>query len=267
MDTNIVKSILDWPVPRNVKEIQSFLGLANYYRKFIHHYANSTLPLYSLLKEDRAYTWSYVQNEALNHLKTALTSSTFLKIPDLDRPFIVTTDASHFALDAVLSQHETATNDTERLIAFVLRKSSPAKINYATHEKEILAVAHAIKKWSVYLEGNRFTVITVHAALKCFQTQPTLSRRQARSSEFLLLFDFEIQYRQATLNIVADALPCRVDYAATNANQISIYHVIQPCSTLLDQFREGYERDKEILQRPSSSVLNPVTNPTATINP
>ena len=100
-----------------------------------------------------------------------------LQLADPSREFIVTIDASDFAVGAVLSQ---VWDDGEHPIAYESRKMNVAEVNYATHERELLAVIHALHTWRHYLLGNHFIVVTDHNSLKYLQTQPTLSRRQAR---------------------------------------------------------------------------------------
>ena len=97
-----------------------------------------------------------------------------LQLADPSREFIVTTDANDFAVGAILSQ---VWDDGEHLVAYESRKMNAAEVNYATHERELLAVIHALRTWRHYLLGNHFIVVTDHNSLKYLQTQPTLSRR------------------------------------------------------------------------------------------
>ena len=112
-------------------------------------------------------------------------------------------DASDFAIVAILSQ---VWDDGEHLVEYESRKMNAAEENYAMHERELLAVIHALQTWRHYLLGNHFIVVTNHNSLKYLQTQPTLSRRQARWVELLAKFDFDIVYRPGKSNVVADAL-------------------------------------------------------------
>ena len=162
--------------------------------------------------------------------------SPVLQLADPSREFIVTTDASDFAVGAVLSQ---VWDDGEHPVAYESRKMNVAELNYATHERELLAVIHSLRTWRHYLLGNHFIVVTDHNSLKYLQTQPTLSRRQARWSEFLSEFDFEIVYRPGKGNVVADAL--------------SRLHVVD-CGTtskgfsredLLKGIEQAYKKEKE----------------------
>ena len=122
-------------------------------------------------------------------LKDKLTSAPVLLLPDFSKTFTVTTDASDFALDAVLSQDQGC---GEQPIAYESRKLSAAELNYPTHEKELLAIVHAIKVWRPYLEGKTFTVETDHASLEYIKSQYQLSCRQARWMELLQANDFHV---------------------------------------------------------------------------
>ena len=138
-----------------------------------------------------------------------------LQLADPSKEFIVTIDASDFVVEAVLSQ---IWDDGEHPVAYKSRKMNATEVNYATHERELLAVIHALRTWRHYLLGNHFIVVTNHNSLKYLQIQPTLSRRQAKWSEFLAEFDFEIVYILGKGNMVVDALSLLqvVDYGTTS---------------------------------------------------
>jgi hypothetical protein len=175
-DPKKVETIRTWPTPNSLKELQSFLGLCNYYRRFIQDYSKMAAPLTDLTHKDTPYSWTTQTQEAFNNLKTRMTSAPVLCIPEPECPFTVMTDASDFAVGAVLTQDQ---GNGPQPVAFTSRKMNPHERNYAAHEKETLAVMHALKKWKVYLEGRHFTVYTDHATLRHFPDQPDLSRCQA----------------------------------------------------------------------------------------
>ena len=206
VDDRKVKAIKDWPAPTTVSETRSFLGLANYYRKFVPNFSLVAAPLTALLQKEKTFTWTDKENEAFKTLKEKLTTAPVLLIPDSSQPFVVTTDASDVAIGAVLTQNQ---GQGEQPVAYESRKLTAAELNYPVHEKELLAIVYSIKLWRHYLEGRKFTVITDHAALEFIKTQTNLSRRQARWLEVLQAADFDVKYRPGKTNIVADALSRR----------------------------------------------------------
>lgn len=202
VDPRKTQVVNDWPRPKNVKEVRSFLGLANYFRKFIQGYSKMVAPMYKLTHPGPHWQWSPECTVAFEAVKHALTHAPVLVSPDFDKPFEVITDASGYngggALGAVLMQEG-------RPVAFESRRLTGAELNYTTHEQECLGVVHALKLWRCYLEGVKFTVVTDNHPNTFLDTQPLLSRRQARWSEFLQQFDFQWVFRPGRLN-VADPL-------------------------------------------------------------
>ena len=171
-------AVRDWPTPTSVHDVQAFLGLCNYYRRFVRNFAEISTPLTNLLHKEKTFTWGTEESSAFETLKKRLVDAPLLRLPDPDLPLLVTTDASGFAVGGVLSQ-DSGDGNGPQPIAFESRKMSPAEQNYAAHEQELLAIVHALKKWRAYLEGGKFTVQTDHHSLKFLQTQPHLTRYQA----------------------------------------------------------------------------------------
>ena len=224
--------IKEWPIPKNVSELRSFLGLASYYRKFVKDFSAIATPLTALLHKDQAYQWTSLQQQAFDNLKQQLISAPVLSIPDPTKPFTVTTDASDFAIGAVLSQDH---GQGEQPVAYESRKLSSAEQNYPVHEKELLAIVHAIKLWRIYLEGQKFAVITDHASLEYIKSQTNLSKRQAHWLEVLQASSFDVKYKPGKTNVVADALS-RMPHLA-NITTISI--------TIDDKvLQKGYQEDE-----------------------
>ena len=190
--------VRDWPKPKDVPQLRSFLGLANYFRKFIKAYAQMTSALTSLFKKDKPWQWTGAQQQAFDAVKEALLNPPVLAFPDFSKPFEVISDASGDGLGAVLVQEG-------RPIAFESRKYLPAERNYPVIEQELLGVVHALKIWRCYLEGSKFVVVTDHKPNTFLGTQPHLSRRQVGWSEYLQQFDFTWEYRPGRIN-VADHL-------------------------------------------------------------
>ena len=212
MDQAKVRSVLEWPTPSTVKEVQAFLGFANFYRRFIKGYSQVVGPLSELTRKDREFKWSDAAETALNKLKELFTTAPILTTYDWGRHIILETDASDYAIGACISQPDDA--GLLRPIAFYSRKMTAPEKNYDIHDKELLAVVEAFREWRVYLEGSAHTVevYTDHKNLIYFTTTKQLNRRQTRWAETLASYNFRITYRKGLENTKADALSRRADY-------------------------------------------------------
>lgn len=213
-----VETILQWPIPRSRKELKSFLGTASFSRKFIENFSAIVAPLQQLdNKTIRSLEghWSTSCDEAFERLKTAMVNTPVLRHVDFNLPFIVETDASDFALGAVLLQPEHLNSDLYRPVSYASRKLSSAERNYSVYDKELLGIIFAFGKWHSYLYGAQHTiqVYTDHSNLQYFRTRQLLSGRHLRWKAFLQNFDFKLTYRCGSANVVADALSRRVDLA------------------------------------------------------
>ena len=200
-DPDKVATVRDWPVPTCLKDLQAFLGLANYFRKFIQGYSTVAGPLTTLCGKEAAeaynwHRWGKAELTALQALKDALTSAPVLAVPDPDKPFVVRTDASLLGTGGVLMQGD-------RVIAYCSKKFSKAEVNYSTTDQEMLGVIHALKEWRCHLEGasHQVLVVTDHQPLTYFFDKTTLSRRQARWKEFLSRFHLRFQYEAGKHNV------------------------------------------------------------------
>jgi hypothetical protein len=176
VDPEKVRAVADCKVPKDVHGVRSFLGLANYFRRFLQGYSKMVVPLTDSTRKDMRFIWTSECQEAFEKVKHALTNAHVLAPPELGKPFEVVSDASGVGLGAVLLQDG-------RPVAFESRKLSPAEQNYTVTEQEMLGVVHALKTRRCYLEGCDFTVGTYHCPNILFDTQVNLSRRQARWSE------------------------------------------------------------------------------------
>jgi hypothetical protein len=203
-DPRKVQAIREWETPRNTKDVRSFHGLASYYRKFIKGFSQIAAPITALTGSKSKFGWTPEAQKAFEALKLAITSPPVLQpFHDDASPVRVTTDASDDAVGAELAQQ---LQGVWHPVAFESRKLSPAERNYPTHERELLAIIHALKVWRHYLEGRKFTVVTDHNSLQFIHVQPTLSKRQAGWLDLLQEFDFTVTYKPGKANVVADAL-------------------------------------------------------------
>jgi predicted aspartyl protease len=187
VDASKTKVVQEWPEPQNVKELQSFLGLTNYFRKFVYRYSHIARPLTLLTGKGKWKPFGDAEKQAFQALKDALVSPPVLAIPDFNKPFHVYQDASDYALGGVLVQEG-------RPVAFTSRVLNSAERNYSTPERECLAIVHVYKEWRCYLEGVQSYCHTDHKPLTVLNTQPHLSRRQARWLEFLASFGPRVEY-------------------------------------------------------------------------
>ncbi|KAJ9520579.1 hypothetical protein QJQ45_007435 [Haematococcus lacustris] len=230
-----IRAMVEWPVPRNLNDLRSFLGSANYYRRLIHHHAHLILPLTNLLKAETPWSWGPEQQEAFERVKAALASNPVVRPPDFSRPFTVKTDASLYAIGAVLSQRDD--NGAEYVVAYESRKLQPAEINYPTHDRELLAVVHALTLWRHYLLGRPFTIETDNCPITHIMTQPHLSARQLRWTQLLAPYSFTLVHKAGKTHIVPDALSRRPDY------QLSSLSVATPDSAFFATYDHHAPQD------------------------
>jgi hypothetical protein len=146
MDPTKVEAIMEWPAPKNVLEVRSFMGLARYYRQFIKRFLKIANPITELQKKNKKFVRTEKCAEAFRRLKELLTTTPILKVPDMDVDFLVCTDASKEGLGGVLMQDR-------RVIAYISRKLRRHEENYATHDLELLSIVYALKVWRHYLVG------------------------------------------------------------------------------------------------------------------
>ncbi|CAG9134488.1 unnamed protein product [Plutella xylostella] len=198
-----VKAVTEFPKPTNVKQIKSFLGLVGYYRRFIENFSKLTKPLTALLKKDVPFEWSSEQDTAFQILKEKLTTAPLLQYPDFSAPFVITTDASNYAVGAVLSQGEIG---KDKPVAYASRTLNKPEGNYSTTEKELLAIIFAVKTFRPYLFGRKFKIVTDHRPLVWLFNVKDPGSRLIRWRLKLEEYDYEIVYKQGRLNSNADAL-------------------------------------------------------------
>jgi hypothetical protein len=163
VDKTKTAAIEQWKTPTTVKELQSFLGLAGYYRRFIHRFADIVLPLSDLVKKDKSWEWTAYQENAFLVIKAALQQAPILRLPDFDEQFVVTTDASRLCCGGVLSQRH---DGFDHPVAFYSKKFGQHELNWPAHEKELYAIKLALAKWRHYLYGRPFLIYTDNIACR-----------------------------------------------------------------------------------------------------
>ena len=204
MDVEKITAIKNMKYCRCVKQVQQFLGLCGYYRRFVKDFAKTAAPLYHLLKKESKWAFDRECEEAFDMLKESLVSDPILRMPGFKRPFLLFTDASGFALGAILSQKDDEGN--EYVCQYASRLLKGAEYHYGITEKECLAVLWAIKHFRVYLHGTKFTVITDHSALVWLMSVADPTGRLARWSLYLQAYQFDIVHRKGRVHSNVDAL-------------------------------------------------------------
>src|SRR5882724_439977 len=221
-----VQIIQDWPEPQKVKDIQSFLGFANFYCRFIFGYSEITVPLTCLTRKGTPWRFTDECRSAFEALKKAFTTAPVLTHWIPDTQITVETDASNYALAAVLSI--TTSNGELHPIVFHSRNFSALELNYDVHNKELLTIFEAFKQWQHYLEGSGLPidVVTDHQNLQYFSMTKILTCRQARWSKYLSGFNLIIRFHPGKLGTKPDALTRRWDVYLKEGN--SDYASVNP---------------------------------------
>jgi hypothetical protein len=199
-----IQKVKDFPTPMNITQLRGFLGLASYYRRFVPGFSRIATPLNKLLKKGVAYNWNKEQRFAFEQLKHALITSPILIFPNFEKQFVLLTDASTFGLGAILSQLDEDGND--RVIAYASRTCNKAESNYSATELECLAVIWAVKHFHAYIYGQRFKLVTDHAALCHLFNTATPIGRLARWVMKLQMYDFETTHRSGRKHLNVDSL-------------------------------------------------------------
>lgn len=198
-----IKAVTQFPVPTCAKDIKSFLGLASYYRRFIPEFSKHAKSLTNLLKKDVPFIWTNTQQLSFELLKEKLVTAPVLIYPDFTKPFVLTCDASNYAISAILSQGAVG---KDQPIAFASRTLNKAECNYSVTEKECLAIVYGTKTFRPYLFGRQFTIITDHKPLNWLFNCKDPGSRLVRWRLKLEEYNYEIQYRKGKTNTNADAL-------------------------------------------------------------
>ncbi|KAA0052401.1 pol protein [Cucumis melo var. makuwa] len=187
VDPAKIETVTNWPRPSTVSEIRSFLGLVDYYRRFVEDFSRIASPMTQLTRKGTPFVWSPACDSSFQELKQKLVTAPVLTVPDGSRSFVIYSDASKKGLDCVLMQQG-------KVVAYASRQLKSHEQNYPTHDLELAAVVFALKIWRHYLYGEKIQIYTDHKSLKYFFTQKELNMRQRRWLELVKDYDCEILY-------------------------------------------------------------------------
>ena len=187
-----VRAIIEWPRPKSVHGIKSFLRLASCYRRFVRGFSEMARPLMALTRAKVEWDWSVVQNQAFNRLKLALTTALILKLLDFERQFVVTTDTIDVAVGAILKQDF---NNGLQLVVFASQNLNDAEMCYSTYERELLGIVWALAQWKHYCRGPHSVVIQIdHAPLRHLPNQASVNSHIWKWINTLQGYNLEIHH-------------------------------------------------------------------------
>jgi len=207
-DPEKVSLVKEWPTPRDLRQLRSFLGLAGYYRRFVNGYAETAAPLNAMMKKGKTFLWTDDCQAAFEQLKEALLTPPILAMPDENAQYVLDTDACDHSIGAVLSQVQ---DGRDKVIGYARRTLSRNEMNYCVTHKELLAIVHYTRYFRQYLLGRQFSIRTDHTALIWLKKVTDPVGQNARWLELLGEFDYVVQHRPGSEHGNADALsrrPC-----------------------------------------------------------
>ena len=263
IDDTKMKAVREWKTPfKNLTEVQSFLGLVGYYRKFIKHFSHKARPLHEFSHKDTPFVWQERHTHAVNQLKDAILSPDCLAIFDPTLPIFLTTDACDYALGAVLSQTHPS---GERPVAFISKTLTNTELKYSMWEKELFAVIWSVKYFRPYLLPHHFTILsdnkpaTQLLANTMLKLSTSGTNRVIRWLLALQPYKFTPAHRDGKSNVVADALSRYPLYTNTTPpdtiSAVYCQSISTPVSLMHDKFIEAY-RANQYAQDAYNQLLN-----------
>lgn len=234
-DSAKIESIINFPIPKSSKNIKQFLGLTGYYRRFIPNFAAIAKPMTLLLKKESNFSWGPEQQKSFDQFKHILTTDLLLQFPDFSKEFILTTDASDYAIGSVLSQE---VNNKDLPVAYASRTLNKAEQSYSATEKELLSIVWSVKHFRPYLYGRKFKIVTDCRPLTWLFNCKDPSSRLVRWRLKLEEYDYQITYKPGHLNSVADAL-----------SRNPVLH-IDKCEKTFDNFIKFHYENQDLIEYP-----------------
>jgi hypothetical protein len=198
-----VNAILEFPLPKDRKQLRQFLGIAGYYRRYIPHMAHIAAPLTDMLKKNTTFVWNENAKAAFLQVKSLLASDPILTPPDFTKPFQMAVDASDLAIGAVLGQIQ---EEVFHPVCYLSKRLNIHQSRYSTIEKECFALLTAVRNFSVYFSGYPVLVYTDHNPLQYLNKMANHNRKLLRWLLELQQYNLMIKYKPGKLNILPDLL-------------------------------------------------------------
>lgn len=244
VDTKKTSAVSEYPTPKTIKQLRSFLGMCAYYKRFIKDYSRICEPLNMLLRKNVTFSWQTQHDKAFSELKQKLTSAPILTFPDFSKPYILAVDASDMSIGFVLSQINS--KNQEKVIAYGGRALQKREQAWHINHKEGLALVEAIKTFKAYLTGSKFTVYTDNITVRWLENNRDAQGRLGRWALFLQQYKYDIMHRPGRQNQVADGLSRReypVDEPQQNDDDLPVIGFLQPEGQRLEyNFEYAFER-------------------------
>ena len=238
-DPSKIEAVQIFPVPRSQTEVKSFLVLASYYRRFVPKFAEIARPLHKASETSAKIEWTQEAQDAFESLKLKLTSTPILAFPCLKEPFILYTNASQFAMGAVLAQVQ---DGKERAICYASKSLSKSQTTYSATRRELLALVIFTRHFRHYLLGQKFTIVTDHSALQWLHSFKDPDGITARWLEKLAPFDYEVRYRPGKSIGLADGLsripPNSINAIETDLPSTAPQNEIPQVATVINNYQE-----------------------------
>lgn len=268
-----VVAIREFPIPTSIRQIQRFLGMVNYYHRFVPHLAELLAPIHTHLaqltthkrsRKKLEFTWPDECQVMFDRTKTELSCATLLVHPEDDAKFSVTTDASNTAVGAVLQQR--VEQDQWQPLAFFSKKLSGAETRYSAFDRELLGVYLAVKHFRYFVAGREFTIYTDHKPLVgAINSKCERSPRQSRHLDFIAQFSTDIRHVKGKENVVADALSriedVTVDEIQTNLRSLAkAQDDDDDLKTLLEQESKSFKLERITIPSTTSTLWGETTS-------
>lgn len=221
IDEKRLEQIQEFPKPKNLKTLRGFLGMINYYSKFVPNLAEKERPLIELLKKNEKWIWDERRIKAFNQIKNEFYKNISVYVPNFKEPFLLRTDASEYSIGGELVQMQ---RKEEVPICFVSRMLRGPEVRYSVGEKEMLAIVYCCQKLGYWLRGNKFTIETDHKALSFMRITKYGNSRIYRWNLLLQEYDFEIKYRPGCINFKADFLSRKDTEKTKKTTELLIAH-------------------------------------------
>lgn len=236
------KLIRDWPIPTNITELRSFLGLAQFFRRFIKDFSRIAVPLINLTrKNSNIGNWDSHCDSEFKALKVVLISAPIMAPPDWSQPFRCHTDDSQVSVGGTLTQ--LGSDGLEHVISYFSKILFPTEENYSANDRELLGIVYFLQRFSCYLEGRKLEVFTDNQVLKYFFSKASLSRRETRWLDFIGQFGItKLTLVKGKVHVLGD-VPSRATHAENTALLVNSLNTHIPKLNLPDGFLENYKND------------------------